>query len=235
MEWIAFAGSVLGGLIGGLFTFFGVKLTLSHQDKQKRKEEMKKQYDERPRLELKDFKDFEHSSFRTKDDCDCLLLNIEKISKSDGKFCFSYDERALDKKNLCSVEYKFVNTGKTEIDGVCLVSNHQQTTCLVELEYTNFLIENKTIFYEAWAKKRFIKPGDYVTIRVSYLKDKIINPPISATIGLYMQDINGNLWHQPLFCPTKETDNSNRANYEDFKRLRDVRLSLECFDKPYLW
>ena len=28
MDWLAFAGSILGGLIGGLFTFIGVRLTI---------------------------------------------------------------------------------------------------------------------------------------------------------------------------------------------------------------
>ena len=35
MDWLAFAGSILGGLIGGLFTFIGVSLTIKHEDKKK--------------------------------------------------------------------------------------------------------------------------------------------------------------------------------------------------------
>lgn len=31
MDWLAFAGSILSGLIGGLFTYFGVRLTLKHE------------------------------------------------------------------------------------------------------------------------------------------------------------------------------------------------------------
>ena len=41
--------------------------------------------------------------------------------------------------------------------------------------------------------------------------------PISASVAIYMEDINGHLWHQPLFCPTNETKNSNRANYKEFR------------------
>ena len=235
MEWLAFAGSVIGGLIGGLFTFFGVKLTLNHQDKQKRSEEFKKQYDERPRLEIKEFKDLDHSDFRTKCDCDCLILKIESVSKKDNVFQFTYDKNALDSKNLCSVEYKFINTGKTEIDGICIVSNYQQTTSLIETEYRELLIENKTLLYEVWAKKRFIKPGDSVSIRICYLKEKVIPCLPTAAVSIYLQDINGNIWHQPLFCPTNETDNSTRIGYEEFKNHRSVKLALECFKNPYLW
>lgn len=31
MDWLAFAGSILGGLIGGLFIYLGVRLTLKHE------------------------------------------------------------------------------------------------------------------------------------------------------------------------------------------------------------
>ena len=28
MDWLGFAGSIVGGIIGGLFTFLGVKVTI---------------------------------------------------------------------------------------------------------------------------------------------------------------------------------------------------------------
>lgn len=41
MDWLGFAGSVIGGIIGGLFTFLGVKLTIKHDDEKKKMEEQK--------------------------------------------------------------------------------------------------------------------------------------------------------------------------------------------------
>lgn len=38
MDWLAFAGSILGGLIGGLFTYFGVRLTLKYEREKEKKE-----------------------------------------------------------------------------------------------------------------------------------------------------------------------------------------------------
>ncbi len=36
MDWLAFAGNILGGLIGGLFTYIGVRLTLNYEKEKER-------------------------------------------------------------------------------------------------------------------------------------------------------------------------------------------------------
>ena len=240
MEWwatllISLGSAVVGAIIGGFFTLFVENKKQKHQDALARKEELQKQYEERPRLELKQFKDLEHGKISSKCDCECILLNIESITENDGIFLFSYDEKALDLENLVCVEYLFKNTGKTEIDSICVVSTHPRTTSMIELEKRSFLINYKTLCYEAWSKKRFIKPGESVSIKVCYVKDKVMISPISACAVIYMEDINGHLWHQPLFCPTNEMENSNRANYKEFKDNKDIRLALDCFKDPSLW
>ena len=52
MDWLAFAGSVLGGLISGLFTFIGVRLSISHDEYKRQRERIEKANDEKPRLEI---------------------------------------------------------------------------------------------------------------------------------------------------------------------------------------
>ncbi|CRH46507.1 Uncharacterised protein [Chlamydia trachomatis] len=49
VDWLAFAGSILGGPIAGLFTYFGVRLTLKHE-REKKKEQLLKADAEKPRL-----------------------------------------------------------------------------------------------------------------------------------------------------------------------------------------
>lgn len=240
MEWwatllISLGSAIVGSIIGGFFTLLVESKKQKHQDVLTRKEELQKRYEERPRLELKQFKDLEHGRVTSTCDCECILLNIEDISEKDGVFFFSYDERALDLKNLVCVEYLFKNTGKTEISSICVVSTHQRTTSMIELEKRSFLINYKALCYEAWAKKRFIKPGETVSIKVCYVKDKVMISPISACADIYMEDINGHFWHQPLFCPTNEMENSNRVNYKEFEDNKDIRLALDCFRDPSLW
>ena len=240
MEWwatllISLASAVVSAIVTGFFTLGIERRKQGRIELQKQKEELQKQYEERPRLELKKFKDLEHGKIQSKCDCECLLLNIEKIEDDNGHFLFYYDDKALDLNNLCCVEYIFINTGKTEIDSICVVSTHPRTTSMIELDKRNYLFDYKTINYESWSSKRFIKPGESVSVKICYVKDKVMVSPISAVAAIYMEDINGHLWHQPLFCPTDEMENSNRANYKEFRDNKNVGLALDCFKDPSLW
>ena len=59
----AIIASILGGLVSGLFTFLGVWLTIRHENKKTRREELKQQkekeeqlFENRPRLEIMGYK-----------------------------------------------------------------------------------------------------------------------------------------------------------------------------------
>ena len=240
MEWwktllISLASAVISGVIAGLFTYFIEKRKQKRLEQQYKEEKYQKEYELRPRLELKKYKDLKHGKMDSKTDFECLLLNIKGIKPIGESLFFTYDNKCLDKKNMCCVEYEFINTGKTEIDSICIISNHPRTTSIIELENRDFLVKKGLLCYEAWSEKRFIKPGQTITIKICYLKDEVMQSPISAVAAIYMEDIYGRLWHQPLFCPTNETENSSRASRKDFNDYRDVKSAVECFKNPMLW
>jgi len=234
MDWLGFAGSILGGIIGGLFTYLGVKLTINHDNKKKQQEELKKAIYERPRLEVVDFKEVgKHRSLKS--DFDVICLNIQSVNKAANRLEFNYDEKALDKNNLVSCEYVLKNTGLTEIDSICFISNLPKDMSIIELRNADFFINEKLLNYDAWADKRFIKPGDEVKVRIYYIKEHVIAPALSAPIGVYIQDVNGRYWHQPLFAPTKETDNTRLSSRKEMKEYSDVDTALECFEGKKYW
>lgn len=240
MEWwgtllISLGTTIVGALIGGYFTLLAGKRKQKHEDLKDRKAELQKEYELRPRLELKKFKDLDHGKVESKCDFECLLLNIKNIKRDGESLFFVYDNKALDLENLCCVEYEFTNTGKTEIDSICVISNQPQTTSIFELSERSFFIKNGLLCYDAWAKKRFIKPGETISIKICYLNDQVMISQISAVATIYMEDINENLWRQPLFCPTDEMDNSTRASRKDFNSYKDVRAAIDCFKDPSLW
>lgn len=235
MDWLAFVGSILGGLIGGLFAFIGVKFTLKHEDKKKAEEELKKAINSRPRLELVSFKTFEESDVDSGADLNALILHIDNVENDSYGTSFSYDNKALSLKNLVCIEYTFRNTGLTEIGDVVVVSCLPKDTAILELNEREFYINKKCLNYTAWSKKRFIKNNELIKIKIYYIKEKVITGLIGCPCAIYMRDINGRYWHQPLFAPTSETDNSTIRSFKDFKDATDIDTAIKCFRGELPW
>lgn len=235
MDWLAFAGSIIGGLIGGLFTYLGVRATLKHDDKKRREQELKTAIEKRPRLELIEYKDMKQANIKENSDLNALMLHIENVEIDQSRIKFIYDSKAADDKNLICFEYYFKNTGATEIEDVILVSTLPKDTALLEYSLKDKYISYQLLNYAVWSNKRFIKSGDTVSIKIYYLQNKIISGLISCPCAIYLRDINGRYWHQPLFAPRDETDNSALVSYKDFKDNCDVDTAIKCFRGELPW
>ena len=237
MDWLAFFGSILGGLIGGLCTFLGVRLTLKHEREKEFKEIQRKAVEDKPRLEVIKYLDFEatKSSKKINNDCNVLFLSINGFDDSDGIPRFYYNEKALDLKNLSFVEYCFKNTGKTEIDDVCITTNLQRNTAVFELERRDIYITENLLNYEVWANKRYIKPGQEIKIRVYYSKDEVIGSMISYPLTIWLHDINGRYWEQNFGSPNNDVEISRLSNRKTFRDHTNIDTAIDCFKNPYLW
>lgn len=236
MDWLGFTGSVIGGLIGGLFTYFGVKLTLRHEDKKKFEEEKKQAIDKRPRLELASYKSVKDAKINSKADLNALMIHIDDVKLDENEIIhFYYDEKALDINNLVCLEYKFKNAGLTEIDDLSVVCNLPKDTSIIDMNQRETYIKEQSLNYVVWSDKRFIKPNETVTIKLYYIRDKVFTGLLSAPCAIYMRDINGRYWHQPLFAPTDKTDNSILCSYRDFKDASDIDIAIKCFKGEMHW
>ena len=127
MDWLAFVGSIVGGLIGGLCTFAGVKLTLKHEKEKELKEEQEKINETKPRLEIVNFRNFQDTvdDKTVNPDFNVLALHIKSF-RDEGRARFFYNESALEIDGLYFVEYELKNTGLTEISQICITSNLQR-------------------------------------------------------------------------------------------------------------
>lgn len=237
MEWISFFGSILGGLIGGVFTFLGVKLTLKHEQDKDRKEILLKANDNKPRLEIVKYYDFNTTINKENinNDFNLIALSIIDFKDDDNRARFFYDASALDEKNLIFVEYEFKNTGNTEIEDICITGNLHKSMSVFEFERKELYINENLLSYEAWSHKRYIKAGQTIKLRVYYIKDQIIYSPISYPFTIWLHDVNGRYWRQNFNCPTNEVEISIYSNRDKFKEAIDVNKAIECFRKPYLW
>ena len=95
MEWwgtllISLATAIVGAVIGGLFTWLSTKSNQKHEEKMKKKEKIDKANELKPRLEIK-----EYSDFNTKKDdelnekCLSILeLGIIGFFEKDGRASF---------------------------------------------------------------------------------------------------------------------------------------------------
>lgn len=237
MDWLAFTGSILGGLIGGLCTFAGVRLTLKHEKEKEQKEEIKLISDTKPRLEIVNFRDFKDTigDKTVNSDFNVLALHIKGF-RDEGRARFFYNESALDINGLFFVEYELKNTGLTEISQIGITSNLPKNMSVMELEKRKFYIKENLLNYDAWADKRYIKPGETITLRSYFIKETIIESNIGNPIfTVWLQDINGRLWCQSLYSPYNRIDISHEGKRELLKDYLDVTKAIDCFRNPMLW
>ncbi|MBQ8749681.1 MAG: hypothetical protein IJZ29_04375 [Clostridia bacterium] len=236
MDWLNFLGSVLSGIISGLFTFLGVKVTIETDNKKIKIDEMNKVIEKRPRLEIIDYKGFETEKDKMENCFEIALLHIKEFYCEGNRACFNYDEKSDKNNSYNCVEYQLKNTGMTEIVEWCATSNLPKNMSVFPYEKKNFYIENKLINYEVWSDQKYIKPGQIISIRVYYLNDQVIYSNLgNPTITLWLMDINGRLWSQSFSCPNNELGVPMLNNINNFREQTSIETAVKCFENPMLW
>ncbi|MCR5692946.1 MAG: hypothetical protein K6G74_03125 [Bacilli bacterium] len=232
MEWLAFAGSVLGGLISGLFTFIGVRLSISHDEYKKQRERIEKAKNEKPRLEIVSLKTVDEASETEvpNNDCNVLALDIEKFRVEEGRSCFYYNEAALEIKNLTFAEYELINNGSTEIEDICVTSNIPDFMSLIEFERKDFYIKERFLNYGVWSNKRYIKPKDTFTLRVYYIKGEIPTTTFGCPeLVIWLRDVNDFVWSQTLDAPTKDIEKPIMRSDALLREACDILPTIRSF------
>lgn len=239
--WITIVTSIVCSLITSLIAaFVTTKIEKKKQQREDKKEiklRNEKLYEIRPRFEVIKYiecKPYKKTNFDFSN-LNVLVLSIKGVEVSDNRITFDYNAGAIDNNNLVYFEYKLKNIGKTEIDYFTIASTMPKTVSVINLTLKSTLLEDNFVSYEADCNKRFIKENDSVVIRVYYHKDEIINGLLGASLCIYMRDINGKMWKQPLFAPTKELENSTAISFKEYKDCVDVNSVIDCFTKKSCW
>ena len=235
--------SVLGGLVGGLFTFLGVWMTIHHENKKARQEELRRQKEEekqtienRPCLEIVEYKKLSKYSVSNKTDTSILLCGIKEYKK-EGCAMFYYDREVIEPEKWVSIEYSLKNVGHTEISHIYFSTNLPKNTSLfgVENRENEMCYENNFLNYSVILDKS-VKPKESIKLKICYIDEKIILSNIgSATITIWMIDEKNNWWSQPLFAPENKIYNSKRSSHKEWKDYTDESKAIECFENPMLW
>ena len=94
MEWLGFLGSIISGIIGGLFTFLGVKVTIKNDEKKRKKEELDKVIEKRPRFEIIDYKGFDIEKNKNDNCFEITFLDIKNFYCEGSRAYFDYDKKS---------------------------------------------------------------------------------------------------------------------------------------------
>lgn len=224
-EWIAFMGSVIGGLIGGLFTFFGVRLTIKHDKKRAKNEQIRKWIEKCPRFEVSNFSSHDFLKENKDDieiDCKVMILSNYRYKLENGVHKIKYDISFLNEDFISYCDFELINIGQTEILSMCLASSSLINYSLVEYDKFSFYWSHGLLNHAVWVEKKYIKPNESIKIRVYYNKN-IENK--DYFINLWLIDVNGNIWSQALNLNGK-IEISRYSKFEDFKK-EDVIKTLE--------
>ena len=192
--------SILGGLIGGLFTFLGVKLTL--KDERKRHEEQvglniieknKEIIKNRPIL-------------RSIENCESSLSiqamvylvpfrEPELINKKD--IIFHYPEKFEEKQNWKEYTIHLKNIGNKRITRSFLHFEDLKNINLysdLDMYNWNHPLYVQHYFSDALTLSGHIAPGEILELKIYYLKD---SPNYKNVLfDIYFEDENGNNWVQ---------------------------------------
>jgi hypothetical protein len=239
--WVTIVTSVGCAILSSLVTaFFTSKIEKKKQQREDKKEislKNEKAYEARPRFEVTNYFDSKpfNKTNTNSSDLNVLVLGIKGVDTSKDRVFFDYNSEANEESNLVYYEYKLKNIGKTEIDYFTIASTIPKTVAVTNLETKRVLLNERFVYYEADCNKRFIKENDQVTIRIYYHKDEIIGGLLGAALCIYVRDINGRMWMQPLFAPTKEIENSTMISFKDYKASVDIDAAIDCFTGKSYW
>ena len=219
--------SILGGLIGGLFTFLGVKLTIKNDNKLKALELVEKVKERNreiiacaPQLKVVENDD----SVDKTTEIYLLPYNNPKLISED-EIRFDYGKEIQEESFWDFYDVTIENVGKTEIEMIYLQLNYKSRMNL----YTKYEIFGQGI----WAIKYYsdgfspslrLKPDTKFKLRVYYpaIFPQIKDRPINA----YLEDVYGNCWFQ------------YHINYAEEDRVQIVspdELTLHYRDGYYEW
>lgn len=203
--------SCIGGLVGGLFTFLGVKLTIYssykiHKEEidLKEKENLEKQkklnqkinrkmITNRPELQIieSDIDSIENNNRIY------ILPYSNKATLTDANIYFTYNrDKLLEKSNWKHYSMIFKNSGKTEIDrgfiqlpyksGLNMYSIYQ----LENIYFNNHYSDNNSLNCK-------IAPNEYFKLDIYYPKN--LNILKKLDFNIYFVDKNDNCWLQEFF------------------------------------
>lgn len=229
--------SVLGGLIGGLFTFIGVKLTIKN-DNELKKQEIRDRNKEKNKEIISNRPEFRvvQNKKTIKHEMEIYVLPyISPKLKTKEEIYFDYDKLDLKSDFWECKETIICNNGKRAIE-----------TGFLQLKYKSGVnIYSKYEFYSwekmPWAKNYYsdmmtlpdwIYPNECVKLKIYYPKD--IKQLQNIRFNCYMSDEDGNDWYQSVVNIKSNGNKSTHVSGDEYvMHYRDGYYKWFIYDHMY--
>lgn len=223
--------AIITGLISGLFTVIGVKITIANENKWRKREEKKKEFNEKPKFKLK------KGTFRSENDADISIFAAPFIAKRDEEnyIQFEYNDKLKENDKVVYYDYVFENIGKNAATEFSIVINSQKNASIFDFENKNEWMENHLINYSSLYDKGNIESGENIKLRIAYHEDVQFSSYFSATFSILYKDEYGNYWEQPFFERQGKLYEPIRKNYKEYIDMVTTTKVMEYFEQPWLW
>ena len=233
----AIISAIVGAISGGAISWLLEVRKECKADKKEQVSAQKKIYENRPELEIIDYKDYTaRPGYGVKKDSDIniFLGKIQRVSVEKGIVNAQFKEEHFNSEDWCCVVYTFKNVGKTDINCVNPMCLYKRDTVLCDVDLTQKVLRNGILNYSTWYEQK-IHIGETFTMKICYHKECVISGMFTATIDMGLVDVNGRYWVQPLFAPENKMYQSSMLSYKQYREQLLPDVAIECFEKPWLW
>lgn len=233
----AIISAITGAIAGGIVTLLLDKRKERREDKKEKQNEKKKIYEERPELQIVEYKEYlSRPGHKLKKECDIdvFMTKIEKVSVEDDIVTAHYNKEFFDEKEWCCVIYNFKNVGRMDIRCISPICTYKKDTMLCSVSNAQMILEDGLLSYSTLYDRK-VRAGESFTMRIRYHKDCIVAGMMSSIMVMGIEDCNNRFWEQPLFAPNNKIYETYRITHEKYRDNFLPDAAIECFKKPWLW
>ena len=229
--------SILGGLIGGLFTFLGVKLTIKN-DNELKKQEIKERNEEKNKVIISNRPEFKVAQNKKAVKHEMEIYALPYISpklQTEEEIIFDYDNLNLgedfwDCKEtiICNIGKRAIKTGFLQLEyksGINIYSKH-------ELYSWKQMPWAKNYYSDKLLLSGWIYPNECVKLKTYYPKD--IKQLQNTRFDCYMSDEDGNYWYQDSVNLKENRNKSTHVSPNEYvMHYRDDYYKWFIYDHMY--
>ena len=229
--------SIISLCISTIIGVWNIYIQVQSKKKEEKRlqfEQRKKDFDARPKFEVVSFtNNLFTPNTPSNSECNLEVLTLYFTYKNGG---FFYDDSSADNTKWVSATFEFKNVGLTEINVTTISTNLPKSMSLFKVydgkcsRLVNAHLLNYSALYD-----RPIKPGETFTLKVNYLEGQTVNDCIVASLTIWMQDVYGKIWAQPLFVTEGKIYDSKEENWDTFKNLTQTDVAEKCFAGILPW